>query len=512
MIIYERFLSQTGRHPQKTAIVHRQQRLSYADVARGVERLMTWMNATGAVQGSRIGLFLHNGPLFTMVLLASAATGATIAPLPVSMGAAGLRNALQRLRLTHAIGEHQALRALSELEFSPPKECLLTAEDAFASMEHPSASPSLRGKADADAPWILTMTSGSTGDPKPIVLSQRCKLYRAIQGVQRVYDLSHRDVILTASPMYHSLGMRLALLPLLIGATSVILHKFAPKPWLRAVQTEKITFTIPISNQLRQLLPLVHGYHLDSLRCLVSSSATLSVEEKALCLERFKCRLHECYGTSEVGIVTDLPLSSTPRAADSVGKALPHVDLRIINDEGENCEPGEIGEIVCRTPTAFSGYDNQPQATAAAFIGGYFRTGDLGYLDDQGFLHLKGRKKEIIKVGGVSVFPQDIEQVIMEFPGVRACAAVGVPDQRLGEKIAVALVVEHRDGFDLPGLQRHCITQLADYQQPLCWYLVDSLPQTALGKLQRNRLAEQLRNIPGSGRPPVAPEAPSCVP
>lgn len=494
MIIAQQFLRQVERHGEKIAIIYRRRRLTYLEVARQSEQLAGRLHQMGATVGSRVGLLLHNGPLFTVAMLATARLGAMVAPLPVAMGQSGLRAALRRLRLTHLIGESQALAALDQLDDAPPEQCRLSTAQLLEWLRQCSGEPSPPPLPDAaDLPWVLTMTSGSTGDPKPIVLSQKCKLRRAIDGAKLPYHLSEHDVILTASPMYHSLGMRLGLLPLLIGATSVILHKFAPGPWLRSVEEEGVTFTIPVSHHLVQLLPLAEDHDLGSLRCLVSSSALLRPEEKRLCIERFRCRLHECYGTSEVGIVTDLSLSDAP-ATNSVGKPLPHVKLRVIDDEGNPCAPGEIGEILCRTTTAFSGYDGVPEATAAAFVDGYFRTGDLGYLDEQGYLYLKGRKKEVIKVGGVSVYPDDIERVILGFPGIRACAAVGIPDERLGERIAVALVPECGARFDLEALRRHCITQLADYQHPLRWHLLESLPETGLGKLQRCRLAEQLRS------------------
>lgn len=495
MIISQRFFHQANHHAHKTAIIYRQQRLTYAEVANHVILLSELLHDMGVRRGSRIGLFLHNSPLFTIAMLATAELGALIAPLPVAMGESGLRSAIHRLKLTHALGEQCALEEMSRHEGAPPQKNQLSSEMIWGQINQKSLAPlsRVRAKKEVDLPWVLTMTSGSTGDPKPIILSQKCKLHRAIEGAQRLYDLSDRDVILTASPMYHSLGMRLALLPLLIGATSVILHKFAPKPWLQAVEQERITFSIPVSHQLVRLLPFAHEYDLDSLRCLVSSSAKLTVVEKEACLDVFKCQLHECYGTSEVGIVTSLSLSNQPYATDSVGKALHHVELRIIDDNGNPCKTGEIGEITCRTLTAFSGYDNQPDATTESVVGGFFRTGDIGYLDEQGFLYLKGRKKEIIKVGGVSVYPQDIEKVVSDFPGVRECAVVGIPNQLMGEEIAVALTVENADGFNIEKIRRYCIIQLADYQQPQRWFILDSLPKTELGKLQRTRLADRLQ-------------------
>ncbi|MEW8014956.1 MAG: fatty acid--CoA ligase family protein [Candidatus Sedimenticola endophacoides] len=189
----------------------------------------------------------------------------------------------------------------------------------------------------------------------------------------------------------------------------------------------------------------------------------------------FGCRFHECYGTSEVGIVSDLGTADGDHRDGSVGRALP---------------TGQVGEIVCRTKTAFSRYLYNPRATAESLAGGYFHTGDLRYLDDAGYLYLSGRRHELIIVGGINVYPQDVEAVLGDCPGVRECAVIGVEDPYFGEAVLAVLVGEG-GVLDIHAIRRACAAELADYQQPMAYEVIDALPRNELGKVMKPRLRER---------------------
>ncbi|HNV71936.1 MAG TPA: fatty acid--CoA ligase family protein, partial [Candidatus Ozemobacteraceae bacterium] len=236
------------------------------------------------------------------------------------------------------------------------------------------------------------------------------------------------------------------------------------------------------------------GQHqVDSLRCLVSSSALLDPSLKAELLEHLPCDFHECYGTSEIAIASNLDRAAGLRKTASVGVAAPGVDIRILDDQQKPLPANQPGEIACRTPMRFAGYYQRPDLTDAAMWGEYFRTGDIGKLDDEGFLFFLGRKKEIIITGGVNVYPQDVESALLTHPQVSECAVVPMPDNRLGEVVCAVIVARDRSQLNIRDLQRISARQLADYQQPHHYIILDELPKNRMGKLMKQELLKLLQ-------------------
>jgi long-chain acyl-CoA synthetase len=360
----------------------------------------------------------------------------------------------------------------------------------------PDAQP-LNAAHEEDA-LILTMTSGSTGDPKPIVLTQRTKFNRAAAAI-KLYGITEKDRILAATPLYHSLAERLVLVPLLTGGTSVLMPKFSASAWLECLNREAVTFTIAVSSQLKQIAKVLggtHAYDISSLRCIVSSSALLDHKTKIELLTKFNCEFHECYGASEIAIATNLDGISAKTKLQSVGSPAPDVDVKIIGKNDEVVSAGEAGEIVCRTPMLFGGYFKRPELTQAAMWGEYFRTGDTGRLDEDGFLYFLGRAKDIIICGGINVYPADIEAVVNAHGSVLESAAFAFPDERLEEVVAVAVVPVDRASFDLRQLRFHCCEHLADFQQPRKYFVVDDLPRNAMGKVMKMQLVKTFAPLP----------------
>jgi long-chain acyl-CoA synthetase len=337
------------------------------------------------------------------------------------------------------------------------------------------------------------MTSGSTGSPKPIILTQRTKFNRA-QAAVELYGITAADRTLAATPLYHSLAERLALIPLLTGGTCILMPGFSTSSWLQCVREQQVTFTIAVSSQLKQIAAALaepgNAAGIASLRCVVSSSALLDADTKAELIGRLQCDFHECYGTSEIAIASNLDSHWARIKTRSVGRAAPGVDIRIIGPAGELLGCGEAGEIVCRTPMAFGGYFRRPDLTQAAMWGDYFRTGDIGRLDADGFLYFLGRSKDIIICGGINIYPADIEEVVNAHPSVRESAAFALPDPRLGEVVGLAIVPMQAQAFDLKQLRFHCCERLADFQQPRQFFLLSALPRNAMGKLMKYPLVE----------------------
>lgn len=507
MNIIGQFMQHARATPDKVALHVDAQRRTYAELCDETDRLCTLLRDMGVGEGSHVLISLENGVAFVETLLAAAAMGAVIAPVSTTLGADGLAASMQAADVDYVVAGTAVARRLLDGEIIAADRMLVVGHEVpgcrrFAAL---TALPPAGVLADCDvdpgAAYLLTMTSGSTGAPKPIVLTQAGKLRRALDGARDLYGLDADDVVITATPMYHSLGFRLALLPLLLGASGVILTRFTPRAYVDAVNAHAVTFSIVVSSQLESVLEVLDAdvSALPSLVTLVSSSALLRPEIKARCTAQLDCAFHECYGASEVGIVTDLGSDDADRHPGSVGRALAYVDISIVDERGAPRPPGQVGEICCRTTTLFAGYFRQPDATAASMADGYFKTGDLGYVDADGYLYLAGRKKDIIIVGGTNVYPDDVEAVLRDAPGVADSAVIGVADAYFGEAV-LACIVASSDGADARSIQAYCVQRLADYQVPQLYEFVDRLPRTSLGKIRRQTLRERFADYDSGAR------------
>ena len=507
--IADLFFAQASARPQHTALLFEDMTMSYQTLATQVRSLAAAFYALGVRRGDHLGVVLPNSPMFVVSMLVAAELGVALVPINPTLHPEAMVKAFLATDVKHVLadGLHFEDWAEQGMDWDWLSGMLFCVDDvAAAAMQQgdktlqlfdtllqtaPLAlSADCRGQAD-DA-YILTMTSGSTGDPKPIVLTQRTKINRA-RAAQALYGIDATDITLAATPLYHSLAERLVLIPLLTGGSSVLMARYSPSEWLAHVQRFQVSFTIAVSSQLKQIVTLLQQPDapvLPSLRCLVSSSALLESEIKAQLVGHLQCDFHECYGASEIAIASNLHGSASHKL-NSVGTAAPTVDIVILDERAQLLPAGQAGEIACKTSMLFGGYYKRPELTAEAMWGEYFRTGDIGKLDQDGYLYYLGRKKDLIICGGINVYPMDIESVLSEVPGVVESAAFALPDAALGEVVAVALVVQASAQFDLKRAKYLCAKRLADYQQPRKWYLVTEIPKNSLGKVMKYQLVAQ---------------------
>ena len=347
-----------------------------------------------------------------------------------------------------------------------------------------------------DETFLVTLSSGSTGDPKPIMLSEQSKLKRAEQ-TGTLYDITADDVVLNASPFFHSLGQRLTFVPLLKGATLVLMERFTPQRWIDQVVAEGVTFTICVSSHLYALREQLvsQGERLQSLHTLVSSSAAIDKELKDYLFDQVGCAFYEIYGATEVAIATNLDPKDAAHKSASVGEACEGVEVMILDDQPQPLLAEEVGEIACRSPLMFSGYLNQPEKTEMACYQGYFLTGDLGYLDEDAFLYFVSRKKDVIVSGGSNIYPVDIETVILESPSIAECAVVGINDSYLGEAVIAVCVCQQGEEQNEWPLRQWVNSQLSQFQRPLKYFFIEQLPLTATGKLNKRALRKEYNRL-----------------
>ena len=327
---------------------------------------------------------------------------------------------------------------------------------------------------DKESGYIIVSTSGSTSEPKPIVLTEEIKLKR-IEIAKKTYNLSEKDTILVSTPMHHSLALRGVLMSLVLGAKLVLLKNFKSDNFLKTITKEKVTFTFAVSNQLEIIKDKLDDYDLSSLNSLISTSYSLNPDTKKKLLKY--TNVYECYGTSEIGCVTKLSSSDIISHPNSVGQTLEGCEIKI-----------KENEILVKSPWRFKEYYNLEEVTKKSFDKEFFKTGDIGEILDN-YLYYKGRNKEVIKSGGISIYPIDIEKVLRKVKGVKEVAVIGVEDEYFGEAIVAIIEGDAKKVALLEASKK-----LATFQRPL-EYIFDTIPRNEMGKIQKFKLKEKYKSL-----------------
>jgi len=487
--IYDQFRATLSARGNKTAVIDNGQPYSASRFAELVENTATTLSKFGLRRGDRLALILPSSALHGALLLAASKLDLTLLSLDPETPSGALPELVEKL----------APCALVAMAGSRASDCGVPVLEAVAATGQLGFQQQLE-RTDgfipdaAEISYILCTTSGSTGAPKPITLTQRVKLTRARIAAE-TYGLDASDCILLATPMHHTLAQRLFFLPMILGGCSVILPHFTPESWLDTIAAEKVTFTMAVSTQLSRIASFaradVDGTRdkMASLKAVVASSSALPDQSKREILALCPCDIHEMYGTSETATATDVNLNKDAGKQTSVGRPLPEVELRILSRDFTDQPTGEVGQIAVKTAQIFSGYEGMPSQTGAAMHGDFFLTGDLGYLDSDGFLYFSGREKEIIKTGGTSVFPFDIERAATLHGDVIEACSFGVPDNLMGE-VPVLLVTSAAEAKSTRrSLRRMLLKNLANIQQPRYVEVVDAMLRTATGKIDKIGLA-----------------------
>jgi acyl-CoA synthetase (AMP-forming)/AMP-acid ligase II len=295
-------------------------------------------------------------------------------------------------------------------------------------------------------------------------------------------------------PQVHSAGLTFTLMHLYAGATVRILPRFDAAQFLAVVERERVTTALTVPTMLAMIVEALDQAPgrpaLGSLKRLVTCGSPLPLATKRRVIESITPALYDYYGSTESNSMTVLRPCDQLRKPESVGQAFRNVELMIAASDGSPCAAGVIGEVRCANPSIFSAYRDRPDDTAGAFAGRWYRTGDLGYLDAEGFLHLVGRKSDVVISGGVNIYPAEIEQVLMLHPAVLDAAVVGVPDAKWGQSLKAYLVLRDHGRLDLAEVQRHCTAHLAGYKKPRSIEFRTALPKNAGGKTIKSALTE----------------------
>jgi acyl-CoA synthetase (AMP-forming)/AMP-acid ligase II len=469
-------------------------RVTYDSLRGQVLAMADALASAGIRRGDAVAMALPNG-LPAIVSFLAASIAGTAAPLnpayPYEEFHFFLGDTNARILLCPPVGAEFARSAAADrkipvfsVEMSPDGNVHLVGAPTGVSATKPTAEDIA----------VVLHTSGSTGRPKRVPL-RHFNLAVSSANIANTYALSDEDVSLCIMPLFHIHGLiGSTMATLLSGGTVVAPTKFNALTFWRTVREHRVTWYsgVPTMHQLLLARTRHKPPEAASLRFIRSCSAPLSSELIHKIEDLFGVPFVEAYGMTEAAHqMTSNPLPPRHRKAGSVGVGA-GMRISIMDKEGNHLGTGQRGEVVIQGANVFRGYENNPEANARAFVNGWFRTGDEGYLDADCYLHLTGRIKDIIIRGGENVAPHEVDEILLKHPAVAAAVTFGCAHPTLGEEVAAAVVLHEPHDATESALIKHCREWLAEYKCPKKIYLVKSIPTTATGKIRRRSVAAAL--------------------
>jgi len=465
--------------------------ISYKDLTEQVERLAGQLRGAGLQPGQCVGIVLPNGLEFMVIFLAVTRAGLVAAPLNPAYKADELSFFMEdaEMRAVVAASGNQAVKQTATALGLPVWTPAIGAGGGVELAGPPQAA---RGSTPAPRPddtALFLHTSGTTSRPKGVPLSH-ANVLRSSLNVAAHYSLTPADRSLVVMPLFHVHGLIGATLSTLASGGAVIVPShFSASEFWELVREHRATWysAVPTIHQVLLARADSDGAPNSGMRFIRSCSSALAPAVLAKLENRFGAPVLEAYGMTEAAHqVASNPLPPSAHKPGTVGPGSA-VEVAIIDAAGRHLKPNTPGEVAIRGPNVMRGYRNNPDANAAAFIDGWFRTGDTGVLDGDGYLALIGRIKELINRGGEKISPAEIDAALLEHPAVAEAAAFGVPDSKYGEEVWAAVVL--KGDATVEELQAHCRSRMADFKVPKVIRITSALPKTATGKVQRRDLA-----------------------
>ncbi|MBN9477329.1 MAG: AMP-binding protein [Burkholderiales bacterium] len=481
------------RHGARVAVRHGDATLTFAELDRRAAAIAQGLVAAGLVRGDRVAVMLPNCTDYITIAMACAQGALCMVPINYRYTGTELRRQIDDCGAKVLLFDTRFDRQVEQAGLPGTVRTIRRGEELEALAARASAAW-VPPEAQEDDLFYLGYTSGTTGRPKGAMVTQRNRalayLYWAME-----FGIGSQDVALHCGPFHHTAPFTFTLAQLAVGGSVVVLDSFDAVAAAQAVARHGVTWSFMVPYMLERVLETdLDGASAPTLRMLISGASPLSTRTRMRVQERFPgVALHDFYGATEAGVVTNLRPEDSSARPRCVGLPIAGIEVQI-RDEARRivAESRAVGDIWLRGPTLFAGYFQAPEKTAEVSDGSWCTLGDIGYLDEDGYLYLVDRRKDVIKSGGVNIYPIEIEEVILREPDVRECAVVGLPDERWGEA-ATAFLVLRNPADAAPVRQRVqalCQSLLADYKRPKAYRFLDALPRNANGKVLKRDLRE----------------------
>ncbi len=503
---YEMIHSHAKNRGGKVALFDGDDKIKYRDLLQRVDKLAAFLADKGIKRGDKVALFLRNSPEFIYSIFAVSKLGAILVPINTFLKGEELTYILEDSGASLLIGSVIHEKVISDSRAHELCSLTLWEGELDATDEHnisfvealyTTLDTSLVASA-LDDTAVIIYTSGTTGKPKGAMLSYKNIFSNADSG-RKTIDVKAKDRSIVFLPMFHSFTFAIAvMLPLYVGGSIVIIRSITPfSNIFKQVLIKRVTlfFGIPdVYNALSKAKLPWYFMWFNKVRAFISGAAALQPKTLDAMAAKFKgATLLEGYGLSEASPAVCMNTFKKQKAK-SVGTALHGYEIKIVDEAMVELPRGTVGDIITTGDNIMQGYLNRPEATEETIIGGWLLTGDMGYMDEDGFLFIVDRRKDLIISKGINVYPREIEEVIDGFEGISASAVIGFIDERTGEIPIVYIELEEEvTDIDEPALKRYMKEHLANYKIPKQIHIIDELPKNATGKVLKRVLKDRLK-------------------
>lgn len=493
------FKQTAQRLPDKVAIEFEDQRVTFKEIDEQANKVANALQSIGIAKGDRVAQYMPNSLELVYSLIGNFKNGSVIVPMNINFKEQEIHHILHDSGAKAVIVDKERLQIVKAVQAKLPelKHIVLIdgkEQDAYDFNEiirnAPSSEPSVVIK-DEDYS-IIFYTSGTTGKPKGAALNQT-NVASNVKALAQAWKWTEDDVFLLALPLYHIHGIGVALCGALhVGNFTILKKKFVAEEALEAMQKRKVTLFMGVPTMYFKLLEVegLEKYDASSMRLFVSGSAPLSRDLFNKFKKTFGKEILERAGMSESMMNFSNPYNGE-RIPGSVGPCLPGVKVRIADKNFNDVQINTEGEILIKGPNVFNGYWNKPLYNKHAFHDGWFVTGDVGKIDEKGYVYLIGRSKDVIISGGINIYPREIEDIIESMPQVKECAVVGIPDKEFGESVKAYVILNSSSKLTEDEVISFCREKLASFKKPKFVDFLDALPKNTMGKI----LKEELRKM-----------------
>lgn len=498
-------------YPDKTAIIYGEKKISYRGIDKRVKKLAKGLLANGIQKNDRIGLLEHPCPQFIELYIAVPKIGAVLVPLNCRLSGRELKYIINDAKVKMLIIGNEFANTIDlimqDLKTVTSIYCI---EDSpahiknYSDLIETSLTEHVALDVKEDEVAVQMYTSGTTGKPKGAMLTHKNLMSN---NTGRIIDLKldANDTFLSCIPYYH-VAAEYPLIILYVGGTLVIHRDFDPHRLLRDIRAKKPSILLLVPSMINFVLQYIENhpgnYDFSSIRLLIYGASSMPVAILKKAIETFQCGFIQSYGLTEASpgvtflMAEDHILQGSKdqiKRLASCGKEVFNVEVRIVNKADADVEPGEIGEIIVKGDNVMKGYWQLPMETEKSIKNGWLYTGDMGTVDEKGYIFIVDRKKDMIISGGENIYPREVEEVLYEHPAILEAAVIGIFDDKWGESVKAFVVLKPQEKVSGNEIISFCKKNMASYKKPKSVEFMDSLPRNPTGKVLKNKLREKAK-------------------
>ena len=471
-------------HGDRVALKLDDAELHYAAFEEGAARVAGLLKEKGVEPGDRVGLMLPNVPYFPVIYYGILRAGAVVVPMNVLLKGREVSFYLTDPEAKLLFAWHDFGEAAEQGAKEADVEAILVKPGEFEKLLGDAPRADENAERDGDDTAVILYTSGTTGTPKGAELTHDNLRRNAEVTSQTLVKVDEDDVILGALPLFHAFGQTCAMnVAVATGATLTLIPRFEPKKALEIIKRDGVTVFEGVPTMYHALLGVDGEHDVSSLRLCISGGSAMPVEVMKQFEEAFDAVILEGYGLSETAPVASFNHPDAERKPGTIGTPIEGVEMRVVDDDREPVDQGEVGEIAIRGHNVMKGYWNRKDATDEVIKDGWFHTGDMATVDEDGYYSIVDRKKDMIIRGGYNVYPREIEEVLYEHPAVSEAAVIGVPDDSLGEEVGAAVVLKDGEDASADDIRAFVKERVAAYKYPRKVWFPDELPKGPTGKI-----------------------------